>query len=379
MKEIPLSLSLDNHCNNLNNKYLKPIVSEIRDFQCINNQQLGLKENIDYSVYQQNDISNQHELQMEDNTEYKMDILGLTPRTHFFDIPLRLHPESSSSMQLEPEDNGDDEHQTENIFLEIGRPEQHDRIISHPISINLEDANADNNCISTDVGSCAIPQHDEPIPSHVGYESSSVKWFEDDVDLTKILLCNAEGEIEVDEFNLGFSENILFGNEEDPQQLTKDNKISSSNLQATSLELNNNYEDGNFLLSKSKPNDVVDIEVEQCDVSTIRDKIPIKSDQPSTNPFNCHHCCKSFRYSSRLKRHMTTHQNKQYPCHICHKLFSRIDVMEVHISRTHYKHQQQPQKQNEIINIIEVRTNIVFIYLYILCSGYEKFSHVQTL
>ena len=55
----------------------------------------------------------------------------------------------------------------------------------------------------------------------------------------------------------------------------------------------------------------------------------------STNLFHCPHCSKSFQYSSRLQRHLTVHQSKQFKCKICDKYFSRLDVMETHVAKTH--------------------------------------------
>ena len=61
----------------------------------------------------------------------------------------------------------------------------------------------------------------------------------------------------------------------------------------------------------------------------------IVSRDPNTNLFMCPHCSKTFQYCSRLQRHMTVHQSKQYKCKICDKYFSRLDVMETHVARTH--------------------------------------------
>ena len=56
---------------------------------------------------------------------------------------------------------------------------------------------------------------------------------------------------------------------------------------------------------------------------------------PKTRLFHCHSCDKSFRYSSRLQRHLTTHQRKQFHCTICDKYFSRMDVLSTHMERVH--------------------------------------------
>ena len=56
---------------------------------------------------------------------------------------------------------------------------------------------------------------------------------------------------------------------------------------------------------------------------------------PATNLFQCPHCSKAFQYSSRLQRHLTVHQSKQFECKICFKFFSRMDVMETHVAKTH--------------------------------------------
>lgn len=56
---------------------------------------------------------------------------------------------------------------------------------------------------------------------------------------------------------------------------------------------------------------------------------------PKTKLFLCAHCPKSFQYGSRLQRHLTTHQSKQFPCKVCDKYFSRRDVMEAHVIRVH--------------------------------------------
>jgi len=53
-------------------------------------------------------------------------------------------------------------------------------------------------------------------------------------------------------------------------------------------------------------------------------------------PFPCVKCPKSFQFRSRLQRHMTTHQSKQYRCNGCGKYFSRRDVMEAHMRRIHH-------------------------------------------
>jgi uncharacterized Zn-finger protein len=49
----------------------------------------------------------------------------------------------------------------------------------------------------------------------------------------------------------------------------------------------------------------------------------------------CPHCLKTFQYSSRLQRHLTVHQNKQFLCKLCSKFFSRLDVLKTHVARTH--------------------------------------------
>jgi len=56
---------------------------------------------------------------------------------------------------------------------------------------------------------------------------------------------------------------------------------------------------------------------------------------PATNLFQCPHCTKAFQYSSRLQRHLTVHQSKQFECKICFKFFSRLDVLETHVAKTH--------------------------------------------
>merc|ERR1712110_428696 len=110
-------------------------------------------------------------------------------------------------------------------------------------------------------------------------------------------------------------------------------------MSATCLELNNNCEYRESTISKEKITDG-DRLLEQSNVTNLLTTVEVKQKYDRSKPpssYNCQHCSKTFRYSSRLKRHLTTHQKKQYPCRICHKLFSRVDVMEVHIARTHLK------------------------------------------
>ena len=208
---------------------------------------------------------------------------------------------------------------------------------------NLDSIICDNTNTKTNPENFSSPQNDSNIQ-----DNTDAQWFEEDVDLTKIFLCNTEGAL--DEFNLGFSENILFGSVDDPQSTTKLDKTSDNvNIveNNTTFELNNNINcesyattstrqpDTNGDPSKINSNEIVSnipsLSVQDAKSESKRDSTSAKT------PFNCPHCSKSFRYSSRLKRHLTTHQNKQFPCRICHKLFSRIDVMETHIARTHFK------------------------------------------
>ena len=186
--------------------------------------------------------------------------------------------------------------------------------------------------------------------SSVSYETNT-KWFEDDIDFSKILLCcNSEddgGAIEVDGFNLAFSENTFFGNDEyAPTGFIEPGKLS--NIEVATTELSNSScdttNDGcDLLTSQQNANETADAgaaDVTMAIAENMESTVVIQgqaSSASSVSQLNCLYCSKTFRYSSRLKRHMTTHQNKQYPCHICHKYFSRIDVMEVHIARTHYK------------------------------------------
>ena len=139
--------------------------------------------------------------------------------------------------------------------------------------------------IHHDSGVLLPQQHFDDNNSNTDYNNSSSTnnnnvWFSD-VDSTDFnnILGN------VDPFN--FSENILF--EDDSANLT--NYVSS--------------------------NDV------------------IVSRDPNTNLFACPHCSKTFQYCSRLQRHLTVHQSKQFKCKICDKYFSRLDVMETHVARTH--------------------------------------------
>ena len=293
-----------------------------------------------------------------------MEVPGLSPNTHFFDTSLQLDPGSSLPFQTTEKENNENKEQpqTSNMFLEIGRVDADDRVISsESVLVNLEDVSRESNCASIDENK-SNPENIELI-SNPAVEESTVQWFEEDVDLTKIFLCNTEGDLEVDEFNLGFSENILFGSEEDHQQVIKEDKTSASELleERTCLELNNNYESGilDFHPQNVHENTTVRNETKNgnSDLPITSNKEPLERDSSKSNknPFNCVYCCKSFRYSSRLKRHLTTHQNKQYPCRICHKLFSRIDVMEVHIARTHIKAHQQKLKKEVISKEAEVR------------------------
>ena len=273
-----------------------------------------------------------------------MDDLSLTQKNNFFDVPVQLSAEPSLSLQ--PPDRitnvNEEEVDSSNVFLEIGQGDANShRNINQTMAMNLIDVNNDTNCAPTDESvNNDIPQNFELVSSQDASDINNVQWFEDDVDLTKIFLCNTEGDLEVDEFNLGFSENILFGNVDDQQQLPKmDKNESSSNLDHTTCtELNNNYETNYSPLPQEKVNPVTKTEVTSGNFSSSITQNKSSSERCDTSkpPFSCHYCSKSFRYSSRLKRHLTTHQNKQYPCRICHKLFSRVDVMEVHIARTHF-------------------------------------------
>ena len=56
---------------------------------------------------------------------------------------------------------------------------------------------------------------------------------------------------------------------------------------------------------------------------------------PKTKLYHCQHCPKSFQYVSRLQRHASSHQGKQFRCEVCDKLFSRVDVLASHRNRIH--------------------------------------------
>ena len=144
--------------------------------------------------------------------------------------------------------------------------------------------------------------HFEPRPidpsdsdTNVGIGSNS----NDDVDVDddNVWFCDVETDFSnflsnVEPF--GFEDNILF--EDDSACL---NNVSSTNFSAS----------------------------ETSEVKAGRD--------PATNLFQCPHCAKAFQYSSRLQRHLTVHQSKQFECKICFKFFSRLDVMETHVAKTH--------------------------------------------
>ena len=56
---------------------------------------------------------------------------------------------------------------------------------------------------------------------------------------------------------------------------------------------------------------------------------------PTTKLYHCTHCDKAFRYESRLQRHLTAHREKQFPCDVCNKYFSRQDVLISHQTKVH--------------------------------------------
>ena len=258
-----------------------------------------------------------------------------------FDFSLHLSPETTIHNQnvIHNTSNVEQGDHNQSIFLEIGIVES--EIHNQQPSPNEDENNQTSQyMVSTDGhGDDPSESFQQPISGQADCEPG-VQWFEEDVDLTKIFLCSNDGDLDVDEFNMGFSENILFASEEESQQLTKKGQESSTNLMsATCLELNNNCEYRESTISKEKITDG-DRLLEQSNVTNLLTTVEVKQKYDRSKPpssYNCQHCSKTFRYSSRLKRHLTTHQKKQYPCRICHKLFSRVDVMEVHIARTHLK------------------------------------------
>ena len=271
----------------------------------------------------------------------KMDAPELSLNSSMFDFSLHLSPETTIQNQnvIHNTSNVEQGDHNQSIFLEIG-------IVESEIHNQQASPNEDENhqtsqyMVSTDGhGDDPSQSFQQPISGQADCEPG-VQWFEEDVDLTKIFLCSNDGDLDVDEFNMGFSENILFASEEESQQLTKKGQESSTNLMsATCLELNNNCEYRESTISKEKITDG-DRLLEQSNETNLLTTVEVKQKYDRSKPpssYNCKHCSKTFRYSSRLKRHLTTHQKKQYPCRICHKLFSRVDVMEVHIARTHLK------------------------------------------
>lgn len=287
-----------------------------------------------------------------------MDVINSSGGTEFFEIPEQFMSDSSAAASMQTSDviirneSGEFQNPISNVYFEIetrplyGHGIDKQSMVVNQIEINTDNLDSiicDNTNTKTNPENFSSPQNDSNIQ-----DNTDAQWFEEDVDLTKIFLCNTEGAL--DEFNLGFSENILFGSVDDPQSTTKLDKTSDNvNIveNNTTFELNNNINcesyattstrqpDTNGDPSKINSNEIVSnipsLSVQDAKSESKRDSTSAKT------PFNCPHCSKSFRYSSRLKRHLTTHQNKQFPCRICHKLFSRIDVMETHIARTHFK------------------------------------------
>ena len=316
-----------------------------------------------------------------------MDVLSSSEGTEFFDIPVRFM-NSVSSPSLETVDalrNENGELQpVSNLYLEIGTiPLEESSNLKQPLARNQFEINSDDTdkIIYDNINNKINPQTFVTNPQETSdISSNEAQWFEEDVDLTKIFLGNTEGAL--DEFNLGFSENILFGSVDDPQHLTKENKASEDDTdvveQNVCFELNNNINCDNNISSSIYPShdntegsNIVSNDGANEKLSTspsILDKrLESKRDNTSCStksPFNCQFCSKSFRYSSRLKRHLTTHQNKQYPCRICHKLFSRVDVMEVHIARTHFKTHQQNNKTAKVSDNeskIQIKSHVFII------------------
>ena len=187
-----------------------------------------------------------------------MEVINSTGGTEFFEIPEQFMSDSSAAESMQSSDiiirNETGEFQTpiSNVYFEIGtRPLYGHSIdkqsmVVNQIEINtdnLESMICDNTNTKTNQENFSCPQNDSDIQ-----QNSEAQWFEEDVDLTKIFLSNTEGAL--DEFNLGFSENILFGGVDDPQSIAKTDKPSDDASiveNNVTFELNNNISCENYV------------------------------------------------------------------------------------------------------------------------------------
>jgi len=78
--------------------------------------------------------------------------------------------------------------------------------------------------------------------------------------------------------------------------------------------------------------------------SEVEQPLPFQRDL-ATKMFLCPHCPKTFRYSSRLQRHLTSHdERKRFACEDCGKLFSRPDVVATHRAKIHGQRRQAAEE-----------------------------------
>ena len=305
-----------------------------------------------------------------------MEVLSSSEGTEFFEIPEQFMGETSSTalslqtsdMMITNERNCDMQNQIPYVYLEVEKRQCEPNIAKDPTDMHQIEINTDNieSMIYDNTQNKTNTNNFVTYQEHLDVQDSNkAEWYEEDVDLTKIFLCNTEGAL--DEINLGFNENLLFGGVDDPQPQSKENETSeASNTleQNECLEFNNNNNcdktiSSSFGQADQNSNSSIIHSTEDIKETLTSSNINVRSESKndnisSKNPFNCQFCSKSFRYSSRLKRHLTTHQNKQYPCRICHKLFSRVDVMETHIARTHFKTHRQNIKKVSYIDTYEM-------------------------
>lgn len=72
-----------------------------------------------------------------------------------------------------------------------------------------------------------------------------------------------------------------------------------------------------------------------------------KEDHAIARPHKCKHCGKAFKRKFCLRNHEKTHEEKQYKCEYCDKLFNYLGNMKKHIARMHEESTQAPQEAIE--------------------------------
>ncbi|KAI5636540.1 zinc-finger associated domain (zf-AD) domain-containing protein [Phthorimaea operculella] len=60
------------------------------------------------------------------------------------------------------------------------------------------------------------------------------------------------------------------------------------------------------------------------------------TDQPTQ--YECAHCQKRFLSKVAIARHMKTHEDGPFPCHICNQVFSKFNTRNSHMWRDHQRH-----------------------------------------